>query len=220
MLRRTVRRLVHGSQAGVFQPFHDTMLDRYPEIFDFVRTGLTDRPTPRLLSVGCSTGQELVTLKGYLPRATVHGVDVNRDNAGAARALVRRSGLRGIQVSTTGDLSGLRQRSCDAVFAMAVLRHGDLSFKTLDTCRPLLYFSRFEDFVDKMTRLRREDGLLVVQASNFRVCDTRVAAHLEPVFSIDNGHYHPQLPLYGPDDRRLDVPSYDEVVFRRVQQRD
>src|SRR5579872_1723282 len=48
-----------------FQISGDTTEDRYPQIFRFVRGELAGRRDLRLLSFGCSTGEEVFTLRQY-----------------------------------------------------------------------------------------------------------------------------------------------------------
>jgi chemotaxis methyl-accepting protein methylase len=50
-------------------------MNRYPEIFTEVKTKY---PTPRrILSFGCSTGEECITLHTYFPRSRVIGFDID-----------------------------------------------------------------------------------------------------------------------------------------------
>jgi hypothetical protein len=44
---------------GAFQPFNDTRADRYPRIFSFVQSEFGADSAIRILSFGCSTGEEV-----------------------------------------------------------------------------------------------------------------------------------------------------------------
>jgi trans-aconitate methyltransferase len=57
---------------GCHQGPNRTALNRYPEVFA--------APAPdarRILSFGCSTGEECVTLAEYFPKAEIVGADIN-----------------------------------------------------------------------------------------------------------------------------------------------
>jgi hypothetical protein len=106
--------------------------------------------------------------------------------------------------------------SYDAVFCMAVLRHGALSNSTVQSCDHCITFEAFDRTVSGLAGCVKPGGLLVIQNSNFRFCDASASDRFRPVFSVDNGFFHPGLPLFGSDNRRLDVPSYQDVVFEKL----
>ena len=62
---------------NLFQPYRQTKPDRHPAIFAFVRERLSTNAIPRLMSFGCSTGEEAFTLRRYFPQAEIVGVDIN-----------------------------------------------------------------------------------------------------------------------------------------------
>ncbi len=99
---------------------------------------------------------------------------------------------------------------------MAVFRHGDLSHANAERCDHRITFEAFERTIGELARCVKDGGYLVIQHSNFRFGDTTVAARFRPVLSVKRGRFEPQLPLYGPDNRRLDVPAYEEAVFQKV----
>src|SRR5277367_5474893 len=82
-LYRRVRRPVPGE----FQPYYFTLPDRYPWLFGFAATRIGSRPDLRILSFGCSRGEEVFSLRKYFPSAAVKGIDINPRNI--ARCLAR-----------------------------------------------------------------------------------------------------------------------------------
>jgi len=64
----------------LFQPYSTTRADRYPVIFRFVRDALGDAPSLRLLSFGCSSGEEVWTLRRYFAAAFIKGIDIDPAN--------------------------------------------------------------------------------------------------------------------------------------------
>src|SRR5579872_50168 len=65
-----------------------TWLDRYPAIFGACRSRLSSRQNLRLLSYGCSTGEEVVTLRRYFPTACLTGAEINGRSLARCRRLV------------------------------------------------------------------------------------------------------------------------------------
>ncbi len=76
-----------------------TALDRYPEIFSAAsRYSRTMRPDGsvqqlRILSFGCSTGEECFTLRQYFPDSAIYGCDINRSVLAIASARQRHGGI-------------------------------------------------------------------------------------------------------------------------------
>jgi hypothetical protein len=58
--------------VNLFQPHNDTALDRYPEVFDFLRGQIGERPDVRLPSFGCWIGDEV-----FFPSASITGIDIS-----------------------------------------------------------------------------------------------------------------------------------------------
>ena len=79
---RRLRRPVEGR----FQSYAYTLPDRYPWLFDFAAERLGRIAAPRLLSFGCSRGDEVFSLARRLPQATIKGIDIDPRNIAACRA--------------------------------------------------------------------------------------------------------------------------------------
>jgi len=200
----------YGLLPGGFQPFRCTGDNRYPRIFAFVQSELGEDCAGRILSFGCSTGEEVFTLRRYFPRAAIKGIDINANNIAICRrrAPPDDAGLAFDKASST-----VREPdgAYDAIFCMAVLRHGGLKGDR-PYCTPLLDFADFARAIADAHRCLRPGGLLAVRHSNFRVCDAPAAAGFEAVFS---GAVDAPGPLYGPDNALLPETLYRDCVFRK-----
>ncbi|WP_168220502.1 class I SAM-dependent methyltransferase [Azospirillum thermophilum] len=224
MLRFAVR-CVRGGQSrrealfellrpeGVFQPFATTAPNRYPGIFRFVRDTVGDGPDIRILSFGCASGEEVFSLRDYFASAAIVGIDANPFNIAACRRRARRKGMSDLVFRTATVMDGEADASYDAIFCMAVLRHGGLK-ATDTTCSHLIRFAEGERLLDSLARCLKPGGLLAVMHSNFRICDTRTSRQFTPVLRVDPALL-PATPLFGPGDLRLDSDLYGEVVFRK-----
>ena len=94
-----------------------TSLDRYPELFKAAASALP--AARRVLSYGCSTGEECATLSNYFPHAEIVGADINRVNLAIAH---RRFDWPQIQFVHPDDRRLTQLAPFDAIFCMSVLR--------------------------------------------------------------------------------------------------
>lgn len=199
---------------NLFQPFTTTMRDRYPEELESIAevVAVTGRP-PRILSFGCASGEELLTLRERFPDAVVTGIDINPLAVRRARRKVRGTG---ITVRRAGDVDGEPPASYDVVLALAVFRHADLNAGP-PTCTPVLRYADFDRTVTGLCRVVAPGGLIAIRHANFRFGDVAAAREFEAVrtgFPSSSAAGEP-TPVYGRDDRRLPQECRDDGVYRR-----
>ena len=171
----------------------DTWPDRYPELFDLV-AGLAPADA-RILSFGCSLGDEILSLRQRFSGAEIVGAEINR----RSRAVARRRIAGDPRASVVGpqDLSG----TFDIIFALAVFQRephkiSEMEVQDLSRHYP---FSRFDEAISDLLRHLRPGGLLCVDASHYRVEDTTDAPHLIPIQQSPAARGE----LFGPNGRRL-----------------
>lgn len=200
---------------GAFQPFNDTKTNRYPRIFHFVQSELGAESEVKILSYGCSTGEEVFSLRNYFPRATIKGIDINPGNIAACRRRVNDAPDAAISFATASSTVAEPAASYDAIFCMAVLRHGSLGLPDVTRCDHLI---RFEDFAQTIADFRRclkPGGLLVVRHSNFRVVDTPAGAGFETILRVKHEDGPKKTPIFGPDNLLMSGMDYPDTVFRK-----
>lgn len=166
-----------------FTPVPATRLDRYPLAFRFARHWFEGRKDLRILSYGCSTGEEVLTLRRYLPGATIKGIDVDARAIASARALT--AGERDIMFEVAATTAGEPERCYDAIFCMAVLRDPRFDLPATRRATGRLTFAAFEAEIDALLLCLKPGGLLFIAHGNFRVRDTTAAARLEVVLHGD-----------------------------------
>jgi 2-polyprenyl-3-methyl-5-hydroxy-6-metoxy-1,4-benzoquinol methylase len=208
---RNVMWLYFVQPKGAFQPFNDTFDDRYPRIFEFVQAELGAGSEISILSYGCSTGDEVFSLRRYFLRATIKGVDINPANIAICRRRLRNAPDAGIAFTTAHSTAAEPAGAYDAIFCMAVLRHGSLGLPGVTRSDHLIRFEDFARTVD-FERCLKPGGLLIIRHSNFRLSDAPAGRAFETILQVPVA---PGTPLFGPDNQRLADCEYPDAVFRK-----
>ena len=68
--------MLHSKNVHQTTPL--TYMDRYPTIFSACRDYFDNKNDIKILSYGCSTGEEVLTLRNYFPNAQIIGADINK----------------------------------------------------------------------------------------------------------------------------------------------
>ena len=200
--------------ANRFQPFNHTQPNRYPWLFSYVREALGDDAGHRLLSFGCSIGDEVFALRSYFPSATIKGIDIDLPNIAECRRRVPPLGMAEIEFAVADSMAGEPAGSYDAIFCLAVLCNGTLTVTDAQRSDPILYFANFERMVEDFARCLKPGGFLCLVTTNFRFCDTKVAGDFEVVLTIADDLLAPDI-LFDRDNRRMAGARYAETVFRK-----
>lgn len=204
---RTVERLrrTHGDQ--LLQPFPDTYPERYPQLFDALAERLSPLPAPRILSFGCSSGEEVRAMRQRLPQARIVGIDLNPRMIAKARAADPDGDYR---IAAAPE----PEERFDAILALAVFRHGVLEAERPERCSDVLPFSRFADGVAMLDRALGPGGWLALWYNHYRFADTPSA----PGYDTDPWRMSDRRPLdllWGADDRRMHGVTESAILFRK-----
>ena len=197
--------------ANCFQPYRTTETDRYPRVFQFARDQLGDNRQRRILSVGCSTGEEVFSLRRYFTAASIHGIDINHRNISICNKRLRRIGDAGLSFEVADSTHSVKSESCDAIFCMAVLRHGKLETIETPRCDHLIRFTDFDRVVRDFARCLKPGGLLFIWQSNFRFRDTVTSTQFEVVLEMERSGAR----IYDCNNQLMHGVDEREVGFRK-----
>src|SRR3954447_25742725 len=197
-------RLVHRRELHQTAPY--TWLNRYPALFDLAAQL---EPDPRrILSFGCSVGEELISLRRRFVQAEIVGAEINPRSRAIAR---RRVGADpGATVIAPESITG----SFDLIFALSVLQRDPRGLKNEMEPKHLaaLYpFARFDAGVRGLVTRLHPGGFLIVANALYRVEDSSAAIELEPV----PGSPRMNRVLLTPQGRRLEA-AIARTVFRKI----
>jgi hypothetical protein len=194
--------LVHGGQ--IHQTTPHTAEDRYPALFDMAANLAPD--SKRILSFGCSTGEELMSIRRRFSKAQIVGVEINPRSRRLARKRVTSDSLT--IVIGPNDLNG----SFDLIFALAVLQRephkvAEMELNDLGRDYP---FERFDAAVGDLVERLCPSGLLCVINAHYPVELSAAASQLDPVSTS------PEMtpPLFGRDSHLLG-PTVARTIFRK-----
>lgn len=208
------RRIRTPPLAGRFQAYSHTLPDRYPWLFEFAKSHIGDGPRTRLLSFGCSRGDEVFSLRKYFPAAEIKGVDIDPRNIKQCLKRSRSEPVRGVTFALAATTENEQAMTFDAIFCLAVLCHGNLTAAGAIRCDPHLRFEEFERIVTDFERCLKPGGLLFLHTANFRFSDTAVAPRFDVMLEATPDQLAPDL-LYGRDNRLLEGVRYHAVAFRK-----
>jgi SAM-dependent methyltransferase len=197
-----------------FQPYTHTLPDRYPWLFDFAAQALQGVRNPRLLSFGCSRGEEVFSLRQRLPRATVRGLDIDARNIAEAQGRANAAKDGRVSFEVASNTRGESSAHYDAIFCLAVLCHGDLTVTGARRSDPLMRFRDFERTVVDLARCLRPGGWLFLHTTSFRFGDTVAADGFEIVLEARPDQLAPDV-LFDREGRLMPGERYYPVGFRK-----
>jgi hypothetical protein len=201
---------------NLFQPDNITRPDRYPHLFDLAAREIGDGSGTRILSFGCSTGEEVFALREYFARAQIKGVDINRHNIAICKRQLAKHPDPAISFRTSGSAADEQAGAYDAIFCMAVFRRGALADRVRERCDEYIRFEVFDNATADLARSLKVGGLLFIEYSNFRFCDTRSYSEFEAVGAARSEPVANRCPIYDRDNRLMPGLTYSEVAFRKV----
>lgn len=211
---RAIRSLQRHKADHLLQPSPTTKVDRHPALFAFAQQRLSEEGEVRILSFGCSTGEEPLSLASYLPDALIDAVDINPRSIAIARRRTRKQGIKIINFQV-GDRPPALVECYDAVFCLSVLRQGQLDADQPEICSDIFPFSKFEATVGGLDRTIRPGGLLFIWGSNFHFAHSAIANKYRAIeVAGTRPHYGT---FYGPDDVLLESSKAEYFVFEKLR---
>jgi SAM-dependent methyltransferase len=199
---------------GRFQTYSHTLPDRYPWLFGFAQSQITDGEATRILSFGCSRGDEVFSLRRYFPAAGIKGIDIDPANIEQCLKRARSADSRGLSFSVAATTEGEIAESYDAIFCLAVLCRSDLTKSGAQRCDPHLSFADFENVVTDFARCLKPGGFLFLHTAIFRFGDTAVAREFDVALEAETEQLAPAM-QFDRNNKLLEGVRYRPVAFRR-----
>lgn len=189
------------------QTSNATCVNRYPEVFSGVAQLVDTTEELEILSFGCSTGEETVTIRDTFPNARITGVDVSQD---ALRSARENYGSHA-DFFHSSELPGGER--FDIVFAMSVLCIYPQS-KRRNGLKTLYPFERYDETLIGIDALIRPGGLLVIYNSNYRFWDSSIRKkyRYEAREKFETNGF---VPKFSKNSIKMKDSRHTDVVYRK-----
>ena len=220
ILRKTKRFLTNKEYRSVvcMQIFHPkdvhqttqlTCLNRYPEIFAACRQYFQGigKSNIRILSFGCCTGEEVVTLREYFPEAEIVGAEINKYSLDICRKRKLDEKITFIESSHKNITA---HGPYDAVFCMAVLQRTPhvIEKKNITDLSKIYPFEKFEKQIDELDSYIKKDGLLIVHITQYDLGDADIASKYEAY-----GNYGYSCGLFDKNNKLVAIDEKRNSIF-------
>jgi SAM-dependent methyltransferase len=162
------------NSKNVHQTTPLTYMDRYPKIFSACRDYFDSKQDLKILSYGCSTGEEVLSLRKYFPTARIIGAEINKQSLAKCRKLPVDENIKFVY-SSISEIN--KHGPYDAIFCMAVLQRKphDIAAKKITSLKTIYPFEKFEKQVNELDKLVNPGGLLILHYTQYSIGDTYVA---------------------------------------------
>jgi SAM-dependent methyltransferase len=181
-----------------------TSEDRYPVLFEHCRKRFSDCASPRIVSFGCSTGEEVFTLARYLPQAEIVGVDIN---AWCLKQCVKKNRNRQLSFMHSMSREFADAKEFDAIFCMAVFQRTEHRTENAQPGDTGFTFERFEAEVAMLDRKLKPGGLFYLDEYDFSFEQTEAAARYKPA-EFEGSSVLRERRLFGRRNRLIEDEKY------------
>jgi len=194
--------------ADVHQVSNMTCENRYPELFLESTAILEDRPDLRIVSYGCSTGEEVRTLRKYFPQSYILGVDINRWNLVQCHAQAWDSKIHFAHSESPQWSSGA---FFDMICCLSVLQRPENRDPRTTDSSAFYPFAKWNAKLVELDEHLAIGGLLLLADMDYRFDDCAVAEKYELLVEVPGS----DRPVYSKSNRRL--PKQEQLKANAQQ---
>jgi hypothetical protein len=213
-LKKNIKRLINifeRKNKEFHQLKNSTSYNRYPEIFSFAQKTIKKNNSEiKILSFGCSTGEECFSLHDYFPNARIVGVDINTKNL---RQCDKKNIHKEIIFLLSNENNITSNGPYDIIFAMSVLCSWPAT-KGLKNINKIYPFHKYENITTMLSDNLSAEGLLVIFNSNYLFEETTVGCEYERIvihIEKDKEIVH----KYKKDGARIETFNDNEIILYR-----
>lgn len=164
----------HFKSNHIHQTTISTYFDRYPDVFSSCKEYFNDRQEIKILSFGCSTGEELITLREYFPKSIIVGADINSHCIRESLSKTKDDSNTLIIKSSHNNI--VSNGPYDAIFCMAVLQRTPSFIRNheLNNINHIYSFNKFDKQLEKLNEYVKDEGVLVVHFTPYLFKDSSI----------------------------------------------
>lgn len=168
---RSLILLKYSKKDHAHQISNYTTYNRYPDLFLKSQELMKNQKDIKILSFGCSTGEEVFTLREYFPEAFIVGVDINRHNIKKA---VSKNHDHKIVFSHKIDETIHEYGPFNIIFALAVFQRTQNRHENTFNSSHIYPFDKFNTQIIKLNSYLNSNGIFVIDYADYLFEDTAV----------------------------------------------
>jgi len=188
-----------------------TKSNRYPLLFEQAKLYLQNIASPKILSFGCSTGEEVTTLAEYMPNATLIGVDINQ---WCIKQCIKNNKLTNQQFYHRFSREFESLTGFDAIFCMAVFQRPENRLNINNQVAVGFSFETFEKEIEILDAKLKPGGLMIIDNADFSFQDTKIADGYTPL-QFERNQLLRNRPLFGPNHQKIAEKTFLYRVFKK-----
>ncbi|MEH7180540.1 class I SAM-dependent methyltransferase [Neobacillus vireti] len=202
------------NSKNVHQTTSLTCINRYPTIFLACQEYFNGKEDLKILSYGCSTGEEVLTLRQFFPNAQIIGTDINKRSLELCKKLPVDDNITFIY-SSPREIE--KHGPYDAIFCMPVLQRNphEVAAKGISNLKKIYSFEKFETQIMALDKLLNQKGLLIVHYTQYSLCDTRVASKYGVLGDYNQNDY--LSPVFDKNSNLVKNPPSQNSIFIKSQ---
>ena len=187
---------------------HFTFYNRYPRVFYECSKLIKNKKNLKILSFGCSTGEECFTIRKYFPNSEIWGAEIDKQILEIAKIKNPHPKTKYISQLTFED-------NFDLIFCMSVflrIARSSSGFDKHKVC-PEYEFKYFEQELENLIQRLSVGGLLVIYNSHYRFGDTRFIDQFTPIRKVLKNTIEESGFIGKFDKERNPVQPYEDCIF-------
>lgn len=191
-----------------------TFMNRYPEIFSACSDYFKGQEHIKILSFGCSTGEEVLTIREYFPTAQIIGAEINGNSLKKCKELEVDDQIKFIK-STPKNIK--KYGPFDAIFCMAVLQRQPhlIASKAITSLKDIYPFEKFEQQIIKFDEILNQNGLAIIHFTQYSLLDTSVARKFQPLGNYCQKNY--VSPVFDKNSKIVKNQKSYNTIFIKVK---
>lgn len=182
-----------------------TLYNRYPEIFKIVSD--LNNIDSNVLSFGCSSGEEIETLKNVYNFNNVYGVDIHKESINICRNKFGNDFIFDYDIDFLDD-----NKKFDIIFAMSVLCKWE-DTELINDSTNVYPFYMFDNAISILDKKLNNNGLLIIYNANYMFKDSSVYDNYIPLeydLIKDSGFVH----KFDKNNNKISN-DYNHVIFKK-----
>lgn len=187
-----------------------TLPNRYPLLFKACADYLSKTANPKILSFGCSTGEEVFSIGKLIPEAQILGVDINPWCIRQAKKKTTSPNHTFVhRLSQEFESAG----PFDAIFCMAVFQRPENRHNKDNSQTEGILFEQFEKEIIMLDKKLRPGGLLIIDHADFRFSDTSVSQNYKPLSTFEQNNLTRNRPVFDRNNKKIAEKNDSYRVF-------